>query len=345
MSRNNLYLDLKGRLEKKLSSMQENELLPPEQNIADEFGVSKPTLRRALQELADAGLIRKINGVGTIVVKPLKTISRELIFVCHDIVFFAETLKQFGAAAAQSNYFISIVPLAGDAQTQERILASAVERKPAGLVIYGDPDKQNLNAFKLISKSGIATLYLIRLPEKIEANLLEFGNADGISEIVENFYADGSRKIAVYADNRVNPVAAREREEGFMNGMKRCRLKANPTLCIKRESEAAERERFLKLFADAESSPDAVCCLNDLCAAHLITELLKRGYDISKTRFSGFDNSPLCEFIAVPIITVEPPMKEMGKTAAEMLIRQIENPHFGIQKKKLHTRIIKHRTK
>lgn len=345
MSRNNLYLDLKGQLEKKLSSMQENKLLPPEQNIADEFGVSKPTLRRALQELADAGLIRKINGVGTVVVKHLKTISRELIFVCHDIVFFAETLKQFGAAAAQANYFISIVPLAGDSQTQERILASAVERKPAGLVIYGDPDKQNLNAFKVIRDSGIATLYLIRLPEKIEGNLLEFGNADGISKIVENFYEEGCRKIAVYADSGINPVAAREREEGFMNGMKRCRLKANPSLCVRRDTGIEEREIFLRLFEDAESRPDAVSCLNDLCAAHLITELMKRKCDISKVQFSGFDNSAICEFIPGSITTVEPPMAEMGGTAAEMLIRQIENPHFGIQKKKLHTRIIKHRTK
>ncbi|NCA70627.1 MAG: GntR family transcriptional regulator [Sphingobacteriia bacterium] len=183
-------------MEKKLSGMTEHTMLPPEQALADEFRVSKPTLRRALQELADAGKIRKINGVGIEVIQPPRSISRELIFVCHDIVFFSESLKSFGARAAELNYFISIVPLAGDARTQERILLSAAERRPAGMVIYADPRQQELTAFQQLAASRIPALYVIRLPQGIDNNLLEFGNADGLVEIVETFYSRGCRRIA-----------------------------------------------------------------------------------------------------------------------------------------------------
>ena len=53
MARNNIYQTLIGKLEKALSGMAEGTLLPSEQELADRFGVSKPTLRRALAELAD----------------------------------------------------------------------------------------------------------------------------------------------------------------------------------------------------------------------------------------------------------------------------------------------------
>lgn len=42
----------------------QGEKLPPETVLAQQFGVSRPTVREALGALVSAGLIRKIPGVG-----------------------------------------------------------------------------------------------------------------------------------------------------------------------------------------------------------------------------------------------------------------------------------------
>ncbi len=340
MPRSNKYMELVGKLEKKLSVMEESMLLPPEQKLAEEFGVSKPTLRRALQEMVDCGRVRKINGVGVMVGKPPKSISRELIFVCRDITFFANTLKNFGSAALDANYFISIVPLDGDAQTQERIITSVAERRPAGIVIYADTKHNDLNAFHQLAMTEIPTLYLMRLPKGIDNNLLEFGNSDGVTEIVETFYNEGRRKIAMFAAYAVNRAALFERESGFLAGMKKCRLKVRPEFCCGYKATEEERENFIKLFENETNRPDAVCCMNDHCAGFLIKELIKRKINIDNILFSGFDHSPLSEFIPQPLLTVDPPMDELGTAAAEMLIKQVENPHFGFQRRKLKARVI-----
>ncbi len=320
--------------------MEENTLLPPEQQMADEFGVSKPTLRRALQEMADCGRVRKINGVGVMVGKPPRSISRELIFICRDITFFADTLKSFGTAALNANYFISIVPLDGDVQTQERIIMSVAERAPAGVVIYADTNHNDLSAFHKLATTGIPILYLMRLPKGIDNNLLEFGNSDGLTEIVETFYNEGRRKIAMFSAAGINKAAAQERQNGFLAGMKKCRLKVRPEFSCGYNATAEERENFFKSFEDKENRPDAVCCMNDHCAGFLIKELMKRKIDIDDILFSGFDHSPLSEFIPQPLLTVDPPMKELGAVAAEMLIKQVENPHFGFQRRKLKAQVI-----
>ena len=293
-----------------------------------------------LAELAERNLIEKRNGVGNVVGGSARVIPRELIFLCHDVVFFAESIRRFSVVAADANYLCSIVPLCGDAKTQARILATALARNPAGIVIYADPGMRNPDAVRLPEDCDIPVLYLIRLPEGMEGNLLTFENADGIIGIVQRFYAEGCRRFALYGGGPVNPLAAIEREQGFREGLRRCRLKIRRELICGRESSPEERVRFLERFRDPETRPDAVCCLNDACAGEFLRGVRRMGIDLSDVRISGFDHAPLTMFLPHDLLTVEPPMAELGECAATMLIRQIENPHFGFVRKKLTSRLI-----
>ena len=340
MARNNLYVTLIGKLEKSLSTLTEGTLLPPEQTLAERYHVSKPTLRRALAELAERKLIEKKNGIGSVVAGSTKVISRELIFLCHDVVFFAESLKRFSASAADRNYLSSIIPLCGDAKSQERIIATAISRNPAGVVIYADPGMQSLSAYSHLARCGIPVLFLIRLPEGVRGNLLTFGNADGITGIVLRFYREGCRHFALYGGEQINPLAAIERRHGFLEGLRKCRLKLREELICTRENSEEERNRFFELFRDPEKRPDAVCCLNDICAGEFIRIMRRRGIPLDGIRLSGFDHAPLITFLPHELLTVEPPMAELGDCAAELLIRQIENPEFGFMQKKLASKLI-----
>ena len=62
--------------------------------------------------------------------------------------------------------------------------------------------------------------------------------------------------------------------------------------------------------------------------------------DLTGIRLSGFDHAPLITFLPHELLTVEPPMAELGDCAAELLIRQIENPVFGFTQKKLASKLI-----
>ncbi len=340
MARGNIYRTLLGRLEKKFSVLPEGAQLPTEQELADEFSVSKPTLRRALAELAKQGLIVKQNGVGSTVAGSSKVIPRELIFLCHDIEFFAESLQTFSLAVADANYLPSIIPLSGDAAGQERIIATAIARKPAGIVIYADPGHARLDAYRLLTGCGLPVLFLIRIPSGLNGNLLTFENADGITGIVKRFYGEGCRRFALFGAGPINPLAMQERTLGFLAGLKKCRLLPHPEWFCTQDNMPEEQEAFLELFRVPEKAPDAVCCLNDFCAGILIRRLKARGIDFSRLRISGFDHSLLTTFIPHPLLTVEPPMGELGREAAGLLIRQIENPCFGFTTRKLSSKLI-----
>lgn len=81
------YLDVASTLHREIEDLAPNSLLPTEVQLAKRFGVSRVTIRRAMEMLESSGLISRMRGRGTIVsppkitrrFSPLFTFERDLI--------------------------------------------------------------------------------------------------------------------------------------------------------------------------------------------------------------------------------------------------------------------------
>jgi GntR family transcriptional regulator len=102
-----LYHQLQHVLKAEIESGQcrPDERLPSEQEIAERFGVSKITVRQALQELAQLGYIRREQGRGTFVARrkfdegPRELTSFTEEMRRHSLVAASRVLAQFEAEA------------------------------------------------------------------------------------------------------------------------------------------------------------------------------------------------------------------------------------------------------
>jgi GntR family transcriptional regulator len=83
------YVQLEQELRRQIQASGEHygSRLPPEQTLARLYGVSRVTLRQALQRLADAGLISRRQGIGTIItpvaevtldLRPMESVTHQL---------------------------------------------------------------------------------------------------------------------------------------------------------------------------------------------------------------------------------------------------------------------------
>ncbi|MET0136573.1 MAG: winged helix-turn-helix domain-containing protein, partial [Kibdelosporangium sp.] len=68
--------EVRERLRKLIDSRQPGEVLPSERNLSEELGVSRPTLRAAMSDLARDGLLVREHGRGTFT--GVRKISQEL---------------------------------------------------------------------------------------------------------------------------------------------------------------------------------------------------------------------------------------------------------------------------
>lgn len=65
------YLRVREHLRKRVKSMRVGELLPSESELCAEYAVSRITIRRAVDDLANDGLVVKEQGRGTFVARPV----------------------------------------------------------------------------------------------------------------------------------------------------------------------------------------------------------------------------------------------------------------------------------
>lgn len=94
------YVQLEQELRRQIQSSGQHygSRLPPEQTLARLYGVSRVTLRQALQRLADAGLISRRQGIGTIIT-PIAEVTLDL----RPMESVTHQLKQAGYETHVSN--------------------------------------------------------------------------------------------------------------------------------------------------------------------------------------------------------------------------------------------------
>lgn len=99
-----LYLDLAAKLERLVASLAPHSLLPTEQQLAKRFGVSRVTVRSALDLLERNGLVTRLRGRGTTVsprkitrhFSPLHSFEKDL--ASQGVVFETQVLSYEPAA-------------------------------------------------------------------------------------------------------------------------------------------------------------------------------------------------------------------------------------------------------
>ncbi len=104
------YLSVREHLRRRVSSLPEHTLLPPEPVLCAEYGVSRITLRRAVDGLvADGHLVRE-QGRGTYVTRPAIRHEYRESFV-HRIAGFNSVMTEQGAQVGTTVLVQRIVPV------------------------------------------------------------------------------------------------------------------------------------------------------------------------------------------------------------------------------------------
>ena len=95
-----------------------------------------------------------------------------------------------------------------------------------------------------------------------------------------------------------------------------------------------------------DARPTAVTCFNDLVALGVCRALAERGLRVpTDVAVVGYDDIPLLEYLPVPLTSVRVPTFEMGRLAAELLLRHVEGgPSVPTQKIYLDAELVVRRS-
>lgn len=126
-------------------------------------------------------------------------------------------------------------------------------------------------------------------------------------------------------------ISFHERYEGYRDALRFHGLPCEEACCITQNDSHFQNPDFLKIaLCRLPALPDMFCCANDLLAWKTISALRTLDKKVpDDILISGFDDTPVLNSLDSELTTVTTPSREMGVTAARILLDRVGNPSLA----------------
>lgn len=163
----------------------------------------------------------------------------------------------------------------------------------------------------------------------IQANVVAIDNLKAIKKAVKYLIDSGHTKIVHFAGPQKSSHT-QERIEGFRHAFSESTLVFNEDMIIPIGSHYEESfSKTLEFFKNKsqEDYPTAIVCFNDHQALAVMTALKELNIRVpDDISIIGNDDIYYAKIYPIPLTTIRAPQHEIGKKAAEILIKNIESP-------------------
>lgn len=350
---NTRYQAAKTLLRRKVLSGEvgHGEQLQPELELCRDSNLSRTTVRKAIADLVDEGLLVRYRGRGTFVNFHRNRVQqRQLAFlVCRSNVAGAYDLLLRGAEekASELGYQLLLANSQNDSAATWEQVVRLNEARVAGTIVV--PLQTPLSPNKTTS----AVLNALRRSDQRVVLVDEFSADDSIPSICsqnrEAMYEltchliknRGYRRIAFLTSVCIEAVA--EREEGFRRAMEEHGLEIPPEyfLEVAGRDPATQGSQEVDVFYAMRQPPEVIVCLHDLIAINVLKRCAERGWSVpGDMAVVGFDDLPQAGSCHPPLTTVHQPLLEMGRRAVELLDRQLRGETLIAHHERLSCRFV-----
>jgi DNA-binding LacI/PurR family transcriptional regulator len=230
--------------------------------------------------------------------------------------------------ANRKGYSVVVASSENDHEGEKKVthLFSAKDIKGAIIapIVEGTAEIEHLFRLKLINYPFV----LLEDVRGIQANVVAIDNLRAIKKAVKYLIDNGHSRIVHFA----GPPASshtQERIEGFRDAFSESTLAFREEMIVsvgsRHEESYGATDRYFR-DRSREDYPTAIVCFNDQQALAVIMALKDLGIRVPQdVSIVGNDDISYARAYPVPLTTIRAPQHDIGKTAAEILIRNIES--------------------
>jgi LacI family transcriptional regulator len=312
---------------------------PTINDVARLAGVSKATVSAVLNETGTVkrstrdrvlSVIESLNyrksGPDTRGAEPqLRSIG--LVIKEVDNPYYGEVITGARAAAQESGYTLLVVSSEGEYEAERRAVELLQRKGVDGLILTPvldqDADLSHLFELKRLNYPFVMLEELRGVP----ASLIDVDNEEASRRAVEYLIEQGHTRIVHFGGPEYS-WHSQERIDGVRRACSASHVIFTDRDVIRTGAHLEDGYRAgLAFFRDrpAADRPTAATCYNDLVALGLLRALAELKIRVPEdVSVVGFDDVQLLDYLPLRLTSVRMPKFEMGRLAAQMLIRHIE---------------------
>lgn len=318
---------------------------PPKlKDLAERLNVSPMTVSKALRGHSDISkntkqrvldLAKKLNYQPNFVARNLsskKTFTIGIIMpkIAHS--FYSAILDGIQTIAEERGYEVILTVSRENVEKEKKHFLSLISMRVDGLLISVSQET-NSNYFQDLERLEIPIVFFDRDIDSIEFSSVKVADKECAFFAVEHAINLGNKKIMHFAGFQ-NMGISRHRCEGYMEALKKHQIPIERKMIYECGfGELAGYNAFMEIYKNGDL-PEVIFCVSDSVAIGVYKAAKEKNIRIGKDiGLIGFTDINEASLIEPPLTTIHEPAELMGKTAANILIDEIENKETNEIKK------------
>ena len=333
--------------------------LPAEVELARTFNVSRGTIRQALTRLLNEGLLETVPGRGTFVVDRSSQGLAGLIGMILPSVVRARNPELIDGAeetVRQAGYSLLLGISGDDRWLEADQLKRLAGQGASGLIVYTVDGGLDIPAVRKLVDQGLPLVLIDRYIPDLAIDTVTMDNTGGGYLATQHLAQHGYRRIGYVGTDNLGTSSIVERMAGYRWALEQYVLPFNPDLICtdihrllswppREPDKERHNEEVLREFLGRSDRPDAAFVCNDYVAFQVVQVAETLGLRVpDDLALVGFDNVAYTDYFGVPLTTVEQPRREIGSTAARVLLERIAGRRQEVQRIVISTRLIVRRS-
>lgn len=215
----------------------------------------------------------------------------------------------------------------GEDPKQERENLLMMERFMVdGIIVCLCSYKENQEEYLRLQQAEMPMVFYDRIPHGLEVSQVLVDDYMKAFFLMEHLIRSGRRRI-VHLQGPDDVYNSVERARGYKDALAKFNIPFEKELLVKTAMGFKDGERAADLLIEKGTAFDAVFAFTDTLAIGAMNRLRELGKKIpEEVAIASFSGTVLSTIVYPQLTTVEPPLLEMGKKAAELILEKIKEP-------------------
>ena len=349
-----LYLMVMEKLKKRISEGDFTYDTPfaTEEKVTREYGVSRITAIRALDEMEKEGLLYRKRGRGSFVSKNVEMGGKVsearkkdgvvlIALVLPFDVKYGGMLQCFDGINTlfnKGNCFIKIYNTNRRSEEEASVLKELLENDIDGVICYPEKDNTNLEIYNQFLTKEIPLVLIDKHIENMPISYVVPDNYNGAKTLCDYAIDRGHKNIAFLSLADFSGVCSlRDRYMGYASSINEHGMQVNLNNVFigageKLSDRAVDSEEYSKCLGEIiesmqKAGVSAVVCQNDWVARDVIHKCDEMGISVpGELLVMGFDHASAFSDMDVSerLVTVEQNFYEIGRKAGELILKGLD---------------------
>ncbi len=306
--------------------------LPSENELVEQFQVSRQTVRKALSVLEEEGIVKRVKGSGTYL-RSVDTGSAEgrnhiaLVTTYVDSYIFPKMIQGIESTLFEKGYSVQISFTNNTLDREKSILQDIINRDDvAGVIVEGTKSglpNPNLPLYRQLIARKIPVLFINTYYPELDVPHVSLNDVATAEKAVNYLIAKGHRDIGAIL--KLDDGQGRLRYLGYLSAMEAAGYPVTDSRMVWIDTDESKQLAYCtdKILNRVEAC-SALFCYNDQIAFQLVRMLTDRGIRVPEdVSVISIDDSDLALHSEVPITSLPHPKEKLGAKAAEVLLQML----------------------